>query len=118
MQKSFIAAAAAATIGIGALGIGTTFAAEKAPGPGVDSLITAIADKFHLSTAEVQAVFDEERAKMEADRKTIMEDRLAERVASGKITQAQADAIKAHRDTRPNLHPRMGDMGRPERFDN
>jgi len=113
MQKSFIAAAAAATIGIGALGVGTTLAAEKAPGPGVDSLITAIADKFHLSTAEVQTVFDEQRTKMEAERKTIMESRLAERVASGKITQAQADAIKAHRDTRPNFHAHMGGLGRP-----
>lgn len=117
MQKSFIAAAAAASMSLGSFGAVTAFAAEQ-PVERADKLgpiVSAIATKFHLSEHEVKAVFEEQRAKMQAERKAMLENRLAERVASGKITQEQADKIKE----KINKHPgQRKHQGRPENFRN
>jgi hypothetical protein len=101
VRNSLIAGAALAALGISALGVGTTFAAEKrAEGNGpFQGLVEAIATKFNLSTTEVQAVFDEQRDAMMADRQAKEAARLSERlsvaVTNGKITQEQADKIAA-----------------------
>ena len=71
-------------------------------------LAAAISQKFNLPQAEVQKVFDEQKSKMEVNRKAKMaemktkrtaefETRLSGLVTAGKLTQTQADAIKAKR---------------------
>lgn len=71
----------------------------------MSGLAAAIASKFNLSESAVQAVFDEQmqarREKMEANRKEMetrrreqFEDRLNKLAAEGKLTEAQAAAIK------------------------
>lgn len=58
----------------------------------------AIATKFNLATSDVQTVIDEtmkaERAEMEKNRP----EPIAQAVKDGKLTQAQADLIKAKRE--------------------
>jgi hypothetical protein len=74
----------------------------------MSGLVSAIASKFNLNQADVQAVFDEQKSKMKADRQVKMAEmetkrraefvtRLSGLVTAGKLTQAQADAIKAKR---------------------
>lgn len=61
---------------------------------GANSLVAAIAAKFNLNQADVQAVFDEEHNKREAEMKAQMETKLTEAVTAGKITEAQKTAIQ------------------------
>lgn len=67
----------------------------------MNSLVTAIATRFNLNTADVQKVFDENRTVMRTQMKaahTAKEaDRLNKAVTAGKLTQAQADLIIAKR---------------------
>lgn len=64
-------------------------------------IVDAIAQKFNLNASDVQAVFDEQKIKMETQReqnRTQAEtDKLSEAVANGKLTQIQADLIIAKR---------------------
>lgn len=64
---------------------------------GMSSLVQAIADKFKLKTSDVQAVFDSERTKMDAQREADAVAQQAQLVKDGKLTQAQSDAITAKR---------------------
>lgn len=97
-----------ATLGLAAAGIGAVYAASDTAGAQnpMSGLVSAIASKFNLNVSDVQAVFDDQKAKMRADRKAQMAemetkrqqetaDRLAQAVSSGKLTQDQADKIKA-----------------------
>lgn len=68
--------------------------AQDTTGP--NSLVAAIAAKFNLNQTDVQAVFDEEHSKREAEMKTQMEQKLTQAVTDGKITEAQKQAIIAH----------------------
>lgn len=63
---------------------------------GSNSIVSAIAAKFNLNQADVQAVFDEEHSKREAEMKAQMETKLTQAVADGKITEAQKQAILTH----------------------
>jgi predicted phage gp36 major capsid-like protein len=63
----------------------------------MSSLVSAIAKKFNLQTSDVQAVFDEQRSSMEAERETKVKEEVAQLVTDGKLTQAQADTINAKR---------------------
>lgn len=97
-NKIIIAAVTVASLGIGIVGIGTSLAASNEQGSlGVSSLVNAIANTFHLDPAAVQAVFDQQRQQQQAQRQAAMQTReqtmLAQAVTSGKLTQAQADAI-------------------------
>lgn len=95
-----VAAAAIATLGTGSLGVMSAFAAEN-QNPrimGMENLVQALADKFGVSTEEVQEVFNEQRAEMQANREEHEAERLAQAVTDGILTQEQADAISAHRD--------------------
>ena len=88
-------------------GVGAVYADEITDkGNPMGGLVTAIAQKFGLQESAVQAVFDEQKSKMEAERKIKMaemetkrtaefETRLSGLVTAGKLTQTQADAIKA-----------------------
>lgn len=65
----------------------------------MSNIVVAIATKFGLNQAEVQAVFDSEmtkqRTEMEAKMKEAFTTRINTAVAEGKLTQAQADLIFA-----------------------
>lgn len=94
-KKSIMIATVLATVGAGAVGVGTTFAAEKiTPKNHMESLVSAIATKFNLSTSDVQAVFDAEHADVMENMKEHALDRLEKAVADGKLTQAQSTAIQ------------------------
>lgn len=95
-----MAGALFSTLGAGAFGASTAFAAEKtdAASP-FQGLVQAIATKFNLKTEDVQAVFEQQRSEKFADLKANMEARLSERLAAavkdGKLTEAQTTLIKA-----------------------
>lgn len=100
-KKSKMIAATAFVLGLVALGgVASVSAAEtpKAHNP-MSAVVSAIASKFNLNTADVQAVVDEtmktQRAEMGAKMQGNIESRLAQAVTDGKITQDQADLITA-----------------------
>ncbi len=59
------------------------------------NLIDKLVTKFNLSRADVQQVFDEDRAAHEADRQVEMKARLDQAVKDGKLTQDQEDKLIA-----------------------
>ncbi len=65
----------------------------------MSSLINAIAQKFNLNASDVQKIFEEQRTQMETQRDSEHTARAAERltqaVSEGKLTQAQANLLKA-----------------------
>ncbi len=63
----------------------------------MSSLVDAVASKFNLNKTEVQAVFDEQRDKMESEREAEIKEQVAQLVTDGKLTQGQADKINAKR---------------------
>jgi hypothetical protein len=98
MRKRMIAGG---VIALG-LAIGGVGAAQAASTPGtthMSSLVNAIATKFNLNAADVQAVIDEQmktqRVDMEIEHTARLTERLTKAVADGKITQIQADLITA-----------------------
>ncbi len=116
-KKSVVTAAIIATFGFGALGATTVFAASDAAGEHnpMQSLVSAIATKFHLDEKAVQAVFDEHRNAMHEERQADAKDHLAKAVTDGKLTQAQADAIAANMETQKAFFERLKDMSSSER---
>jgi len=96
MKKKYIAFALLPVFALALLAGGITYAsADSTDGNGpFNKIATAIAAKFNLNAADVQAVIDStmkaELAEMEKNRP----DRLAQAVTDGKLTQAQADLIK------------------------
>jgi len=106
-RKQMVAAAIMIFCAATAAGIGAVYAADSdSKSNPMSGLVAAIASKFNLNQAEVQAVFDEQKTQMEANRQAKMAEmetkrqadfvaRLGELVTSGKLTQAQVDAIKA-----------------------
>ncbi|HOI97636.1 MAG TPA: hypothetical protein PLA19_03995 [Candidatus Pacearchaeota archaeon] len=105
-RKNIVAAAVMVFCAAVAVWGGAAYADEIAAKENpMNGLAAAIASKFNLSESAVQAVFDEQmrarREKMEANRKEMetkrqeqFEDRLSKLVAEGKLTEAQAAAIK------------------------
>lgn len=61
----------------------------------MSALVKSIATRFNLSEADVQKVFDENRAAHEQQMKEHFQTGLKQAVTDGKITQAQADQITA-----------------------
>lgn len=95
-KKSLVALGALAAFGIGTWGVQTTFAAEAAESKEpMAGLVQAIAAKFNVNEADVQAVVDAERQKMEEKHAENFKSRLERAVTDGKLTRAQADAIIA-----------------------
>jgi len=99
MKKRLMTAAAAARIGVAGLSTGAVFATTESSSSTdpMSNLVSAIATKFNLKTTDVQAVFDEQRTQMEAEREQEVKDKVAALVEDGKLTQAQADKINAKR---------------------
>lgn len=94
--KRFLIAAVGA-VGLTGAGVTLTQAAAN-PHPGdsrMATLVQALAKKFNLNATDIQAVFDENRQAMQADRLQEAKARLDQAVKDGKLTQAQADQIIA-----------------------
>ncbi|HRH31664.1 MAG TPA: hypothetical protein PK950_03280 [Candidatus Paceibacterota bacterium] len=110
-KKRVLAGSAIIALGLVFAGAGVSKAANATAGAGagnpMSSLVNAIATKFNLSTTDVQAVFDEQRAQMEKEHEQAFADRLKQAVASGKITQDQADKITAKKAELESLRSSM-----------
>lgn len=95
-------AATAFVLGLAFVGGNLAYAdvvsAKDAPSP-MSSLVSAIATKFNLNSADVQAVVDDvmkaERASHMAKMQENQATRLAKAVTDGKLTQVQANLITA-----------------------
>lgn len=59
------------------------------------SIVDRLVSKFGLNKADVQKVFDEDRATHQAERQAAVNDKLAQLVKDGKLTQDQADKLTA-----------------------
>ena len=102
MKRKYLAYAILPVLALALVG-GVTYAATPAQervNP-FSNIAAAIAKKFNLNSNDVQTVIDEtmaaDRAQMEVNRETREDTRLAQAVTDGKLTQAQADLIKAKR---------------------
>lgn len=101
-KRTKLAVASTLVLGLAFVGAGAADAAQTEGGATPkNNLVNIISQKFKLNSADVQKVFDEEHIKMRTDMETkrsIMEkESLAKAVSSGKLTQAQSDAITAKR---------------------
>ncbi|HEX3099736.1 MAG TPA: hypothetical protein VHQ41_02065 [Patescibacteria group bacterium] len=74
----------------------TTQSSRESGNP-MANLVKAIADKFGLSQTDVQQVFDDQHAAIEAQHQQEEAARLSQAVTDGKLTQDQADKITAKR---------------------
>ncbi len=98
MKKYLVAAGITAAAGLaGVTGLAVANAATTNGTNPMSSLVDAIAKKFNLKTTDVQAVFDEQKATMDAERETKVKEEVSQLVKDGKLTQAQADKINAKR---------------------
>lgn len=93
-------AAIALTLGMAVTTAGAIQAASPASSTAtvvnpMTDLVNALATKFNLKASDVQQVFDEQHAQMEAQLQQKFVDRLAQAVKDGKLTQDQADKITA-----------------------
>ena len=59
-----------------------------------DELATKLASKLGIGAAKVKAAFADLRSAHEADEQKAFDDRLAQAVKDGKLTQSEADAVK------------------------
>ncbi|GAA3716804.1 hypothetical protein GCM10022399_36880 [Terrabacter ginsenosidimutans] len=59
-----------------------------------DELATKLASKLGIDAAKVKAAFADLRAAHDADEQKSFDDRLAQAVKDGKLTQSEADAVK------------------------
>lgn len=96
IKKSLLVAGAVTTIGTAGL-VGSQAVLAASDSTGSTSLVDKIAQKFNLNKADVQAVFDENRAEHEADRQAKVETKLNQAVTDGKLTAEQKDKILAKR---------------------
>jgi len=95
-KKILLTTAVAAIIGATLLTSTQVFAQTTASTQSpMSSLVQKIADKFGLKKDDVQAVFDQSRQEMQAQRETLYEAELSTLVTNGKVTEAQKQLIIA-----------------------
>jgi hypothetical protein len=95
-QKHKLLLTTAAAIIIGGTFLTTSSALAQANPSDVhpmDSLVQKLAEKFGLNQSDVQAVFDESRSEMQAERQAEVTAKLDELVAAGTITSQQKQLI-------------------------
>lgn len=100
MKKQLIAAgivAATATAGLVGAGVANAESTTGTPTNPMSSLVKAIAAKFNLKEADVQAVVTANHTQMEQERENEVKTEVAQLVKDGKLTQPQADKINAKR---------------------
>lgn len=101
MKKQLaIVALVAAVTGTGLVSARTVFAQTAPATPDqMSSLVRKLADRFGLNTADVQAVFDQERSERQAQMEARYTEQLNQLETEGKITDAQKQLILAkHRE--------------------
>lgn len=102
MKKTLAIAGVGAMVALTSVtGLGVAHAAtsnntNSSSGP-MSSLVNAIASKFNLKTADVQAVFDAQHAQKEAQETADVKAKVSQLVSDGKLTQTQATALLAKR---------------------
>ncbi|GAA2742596.1 hypothetical protein GCM10009868_13160 [Terrabacter aerolatus] len=69
-------------------------ATKPDPAARQDELATKLASKLGIDAAKVKAAFADLRAARDADEQKAFDDRLAQAVKAGTLTQAEADAVK------------------------
>ena len=99
MRKQIVAAGIATAVGVtGLTGFTVANAATDTSSQSpMSGLVEAISTKFNLNKDEVQAVFDAERAEMQAKRESDVKAEIAQLVTDKKITQEQADKLNTKR---------------------
>lgn len=118
IKKSLLIAGAITAIGsAGVLGTAAVSAAADTTSSG--SLVDKIAQKFNLNKADVQAVFDQNRADHEAQRQANVKTKLDQAVKDGKLTSDQEtkilDKLKELQSQRDANHDDMKDKTPAER---
>ena len=94
ITKQVMVAAGIATIGLASLGGMSVAYAQNSPSDST-GIIDKIATRFNLNKDEVKAVFEEERAAHQLERKAEMSNLLQDAVDSGDLTADQKSAIEA-----------------------
>ena len=117
MSKNKKITAAAFAIGAlalmaGVYGIGTTYAQDN---DAHASLIQKLASKFGVGESEVEAVFDEHRGEMQAERQAEFSTKLDEAVEAGEITAEQKQAIIDKHEEMKSKHDELKDLDKDER---
>lgn len=92
-KQTLAIAGAIGTIGLAGL-TGLGIASAHAGNPQQGSLISKIAEKFGLNTDDVQAVFDENKAELEAEHQSQVSEHLQSAVDDGTITTEQKTLIE------------------------
>ena len=114
-KKLLFAAGAIGVLGLGSLAAlyaSPTYASSHSTG-----LIDRLVERFSLNRDEVQAVFDEQHTTFMAEHEQAVEDRLAQAVTDGKITQAQADLITAKHEELKGFMESLKDKTPEERHE-
>ncbi len=93
ISKNLIAALAVTTIATGSI-LGVSAASAHGSGDNKDELVTKLAEKFNVDASEVESVFEEQHAEMEAERDTKREEHLQSLVDAGTITADQKIALE------------------------
>lgn len=107
---------AAVVIGIAGAGVGVSHAATAPENNRpANKLISALAQKFNLKEDDIQKVFEEQRGQMEAQHEQAAQDRLTKAVADKKLTQDQANAIKAKQTEMKAIMESLKDKTKEER---
>jgi len=105
-NKLILPVLAVMTIGVALLGGSFVHAQATLADTGqYPSIIQRLVERFGLKTADVQAVFNEDRTDRQAEMKTKEEARLTQLVTDGKITEAQKQLIIAKRAELEANHP-------------
>lgn len=92
MNKKLIAPIVAIIVGGTTLAGAQYVSAQEILDPHV-TIVQRLAQRFGLQENDVQAVFNEVHQEREAEMKAALEERLAQAVTDGKITEAQKQAI-------------------------
>lgn len=104
-----------ASLGAGAILTVAGMGAVTAQGDGSSNLVDKISSKFNLNKTEVQKVFDEERDARQEEHKKKLEERLAQAVKDGKLTDDQKAKILAKFEENKSFRDSLKDKSEEER---
>lgn len=80
-----------------------------------DNIVDKIATTFNLDKAEVQKVFDQDRDERKAKLETNLQEKLADAVKNGSLTQEQANKIEAKYSELKTIKDSLKGKSRDER---
>jgi hypothetical protein len=114
MKKPLLLSGAVVAVGLTGL-VGAQAVSAASDTSGQQNLVDKIATTFHLNKTDVQKVFDEEHQTRETQRQQKLQDRLAQAVKDGKLTQGQADQLLAKMKELDSLKDSLQDKTPAER---